>query len=48
MAKAREKLMEEMQGSELIFSEVMPDVLVDESELDTLEKFWKKLNSKHS
>ncbi|HNV63330.1 MAG TPA: hypothetical protein PKN54_10365, partial [Candidatus Cloacimonas acidaminovorans] len=44
MAKAREKLMEEMQGSELIFSEVMPeDVLVDESELDTLREILEEI-----
>ncbi|HQM03244.1 MAG TPA: hypothetical protein PLJ90_00915 [Candidatus Cloacimonas sp.] len=44
MAKAREKLREEMQGSELIFSEVMPEeVLVDESELDALREILEEI-----
>jgi len=44
MAKAREKLREEMQGSELIFSEVMPEeVLVDESELDALKEILEEI-----
>ena len=44
MAKAREKLIEEMQGSELIFSEVMPEeVLVDESELDALKEILEEI-----
>ena len=44
LAKAREKLIDGMQGSEIDFSEVMPDeVLADDSELEALIKMLEEI-----